>query len=101
MRFLTGDREVVDAAGPSSKQIAAFLVRTPPHFGMNTISDGTEVLREKCFHPDKALLLEPLSQEMKEKFKLELEKDPYLLRRFREQAEARGMKLASFLVNNW
>jgi len=97
MRSLTADRDVVDAMGLNPQQIAAFLVRVGPEPGDECDfkdADGTKVPKEQWFHPDKALLPEPLSQEHRDKFKKELEEDPDLPKRLREQAKLRGAKLA-------
>ena len=102
MRSLTADRRVVDAVGVSPAQIAALWARKPPQvrrgYEMGEKVDGTKVLRVPWFSPDKGLLAEPMSQEVREKIEKSRrereERGEGSLQKSREEMEARGMKFA-------
>jgi hypothetical protein len=102
MRSLTADRHVVDAVGLSPAQIAAYLDRMPLAFGQDDTllkqADGTKVPREQWFSPDKALLPEPMSQEVRERTEQRMREDEERglgsVKTKREEIEAKGMKFA-------
>ena len=102
MRSLTADRRVVDAVGLNPQQIAAYLDRAPPGFRgeyeFADDADGTKVPREQWFFPDKTLLPEPMSKEVRERIEKTMreqeEKGLGSTKTRREEMEARGMKFA-------
>ncbi|KAJ9150559.1 hypothetical protein NKR19_g5234 [Coniochaeta hoffmannii] len=102
MRSFTADRHVVDAVGLSPAQIAAYLDRMPSAFRQdNTLlkqADGTKVPREQWFSPDKALLPEPMSQEVRKETEQRTREDEERglgsVKTKREEMEAKGMKFA-------
>ncbi|EEH38159.2 hypothetical protein PAAG_01080 [Paracoccidioides lutzii Pb01] len=69
LRSLTADRDVVDAAGLTPDQIAAFIRRYPAGLVNEaefTGVDGTKVPKELWFAPNKNILPPPLSNEAKQ-----------------------------------
>ncbi|GIK02016.1 hypothetical protein Aspvir_006059 [Aspergillus viridinutans] len=72
LRYLTADRDVIDAIGLRPGLIKAFLDRMPVPFSQEAEDifrgvDGTLVPREQWFNPDKSLLPPPLPEEEREK----------------------------------
>lgn len=78
LRTLTADHDVVDAIALPPRLIKAMLDRLPFDQGMEDKFrgvDGTGISHEQWFHPDKALLPPPMSEETKEKTRKTLEEN--------------------------
>ena len=94
LRSLTADRDVVDAVALSPRLIKAMLDRMP--FDQKTEDefrsvDGTAVQRERWFRPDKGLLPEPMSEEVKEETRRVIEDNWEVLREKMERVGKGGV----------
>ncbi|KAK6065432.1 hypothetical protein SCUP234_11247 [Seiridium cupressi] len=79
LRSLDADRNVVDAVGLSPKLVEAFQRRAKREDyteGECEGLDGTKITEEVRYHPDKAILPPPLTEQTKEDIRLSELKNP-------------------------
>ena len=81
LRSLTADQDIIGAVALPPRLIKAHLDRLPYYMEVQDEFrdvDGTKTPREQWFHPNRSLLLEPLSEEHKEEARKMIEEHALL-----------------------